>query len=168
MTIRRERPLAALALGFALTAAILATNATAASGPRLSARINGHALRASGTRLQVVSFPTLFEVTASTKNVRNNHAAAFACVAFDLASMPLPTTLTQCNGNYQETKIGRRGASVKAWSTAAGIQVTIESFDGSHVTGTFGGAFEFSAEGRRPATIQKGKFDAVVTTIGGA
>jgi hypothetical protein len=166
VTIRRERRLAAMALGFALTAAILATDATAA-GPHLSARINGHALRASGTRLQVDSFPTVFEITASTKNVRNNHAAAFACVAFDLASMPLPATLTPCNGNYQETRIGRRGASVKAWSTTAGIQVTIESFDGSHVKGTFGGAFEFSAEGRPPATIQKGKFDAVVTTIGG-
>ena len=156
----RRRWLAAMVLGF-----LLVTPAGAAKKPHLSARIHGHPLKSGGKRLQVESFSTVFEIVASTKNVRFNRAMGIACVAFDLASMPLPATLSQCNGTYQETRIGRRGASAKVWS-GTGMQITVESFDGSTARGTFGGAFEVSGQGDGPAVIQNGKFNAVVTTVG--
>ena len=166
MSMRREGWLAAIGLGVALVAGIPVDEATASSRPHLSARINGRALTASGKRLQVVNLSTIFEIVASTKNVHFNRSMAFACVIFDLATTPLPVTLTQCNGNYQETRISRH-PSAKVWTTAAGIQLTIDSFDGTRARGTFSGAFEVSGDGSPPAAIQNGKFDAVVTSPGG-
>ena len=75
----------------------------------------------------------------------------FACVAFDLATSALPVTLTQCNGVYQETRIGRH-PSVKVWTTSTGIQATIDSFDGARASGTFSGSYEVSGQGGGPAS----------------
>jgi len=150
----------------AALAAVLASAVPAAAGkPHLTARINGHRLKAVGTRLQVNYIGNeLFEIVGSTKNVRFNRAVAIACVAFDLASQPPPVTLTGCNGNYQETRTKRRSASAKVWATSSGVQVTIDAFDGTSASGTFAGTFEVAGDGGAPAPIQSAKFVAPVQT----
>jgi hypothetical protein len=149
---------------FAALAAVLANAVPgAAKPPHLVARINGHRLKATGTRLQVFYIQnTVFGIAGSTKNVRFNRAFAVACTAFDLASQPLPVTLSGCNGNYQESRIKRRSASAKAWATSTGVQVTIDTFDGASASGTLSGTFEVAGDGGAPAPIQSGKFVAPV------
>ena len=140
----------------------------AAKKPELSARIHGHALKAHGKHLQLTSASTVFEISADAGSFRNNRAIAIACVALDLAHTPLPTTLSGCNGTYQETRFVHRRLSAKVWMIANdGVQVTIDAFDGTRARGTFTGSFDVSGSGDPPATIQSGRFDAPVTIFGG-
>jgi hypothetical protein len=161
MMLRSER-ITTAALAIALLGGPLVDEAAAGKKPRLSARINGHAVRAGGRRLDAVYVGmTVLTISGSTRNVRFNRAVAFACVAFGLAPTTSPVTLTTCNGLYQETRTGLH-PSVKIWTTDTGLQVTIESFDGVHARGTFSGAFEFSPTGDAPAVIVNGRFSVVV------
>ena len=152
----------------AAVAIVLATApsiaAAAARKPILSARIHGNAVTATGTRLQAFYIGgAVFEIAARTKSTRRNRAVAFSCVAFGLLPTTSPVTLTQCNGNYQETNVGRH-ASAKVWSASTGLQVTVDSFDGTRARGTFTGEFEFAGDGGAPAVVRNGRFDVVVQT----
>jgi hypothetical protein len=150
----------AVTLGLIL-GALVTDGSAAASKPSLSANINGHAFKASGSRLVVHLLTTVLSITASTKSVRNNHALAIACPALDFATSTFPRTLTGCDGNYQETKLSRH-PSVKTWGTVSGVTVIVNHFDGTHADGTFSGTFEVSGQGKPPAVIKKGKFSVDV------
>ena len=166
MKTRNGRWIIGLAGVLLLTA--LAGDAAAASKPKLTARIHGKAFKATGTtRLQGTFISgELFSVLATTKSVRHNRAMDFACVGFGLAPGHI-VALGPCGGEYQETNVSRHGVSVKTWSTVSGLQVTLDSFDGTHATGTVSGAFELSGQCDGPATVQNGRFDVVITNTGG-
>ena len=156
-----------ISVGLALVFAVVAS-AAGASKPKLTARIHGKAFKATGTTLLQGTYvgAELFSILAKTKNVRHNRAMDFACVGLGLAPGNIVAP-GPCGGEYQETNVSRHGVSVKVWSTVNGLQVTLDSFDGTHATGTFSGAFELSGQGDGPATVQNGRFDVVITNTGG-
>ena len=57
-----------------------------------------------------------------------------------------------------------RRASAKVWATGGGLEITVESFDGSRIKGTFSGAFETPAQPGGPAAVKSGKFNLALGT----
>jgi hypothetical protein len=135
-------------------------------GPKVfSARINGRQLVAHGRRTFGTYDGSIFLFAGSKAAGLNgtNRAAAFACIAIGLDTAAFPLTLA-CGGNYQEVRA--KGPTVNAWSSVSGLQVTIESFDGTHATGTFAGTLELTtgnAGPLAPAAVENGRFSVVVT-----
>jgi hypothetical protein len=85
--------------------------------------------------------------------------------AIALSATTFPADGMFCTLTYSEVKLSRSGLSTKGWSAVEGVQVTVTSFDGTRITGTFAGTMEPSlgtAEG--PDTLTDGKFDVPLNT----
>jgi hypothetical protein len=160
--VRHGKRIAPTALAALLVGGIFGGEATAAGRP-FSAQINGRVFKATAKNTQALFLETVVELVAHTQKGHFNRAVAIACPALNLATATLPVTLSSCNGNYQETKVSLH-PSVKVWATGDGLEITVESFDGSSIKGTFSGAFETPGQPGGPAAVRNGKFNLALGT----
>ena len=127
--------------------------AASVPGPAVAARkqkntivatVNGKPLRWSG-RLVPIGDDLSGLTVIGTKPVRPGRVGrtiGLGCPIY-LPSFAVPGVAPQCSGSYLETKAAGRHVSIKSWLATSGqMQVTIESFDGTRVTGTFSGTVQ--------------------------
>ena len=146
-----------------LVGGTLGGEATAAGKPPFSAQINGRVFRAAGKNAHAVFLGDVVGLVARARRGHLSRDLAFACPALNLATATLPVTLSPCDGTYEELKIGLH-PSAKVWSTGGALEITVESFDGTRIKGTFSGAFEVPAQAGGPAAVKNGKFNLAVGT----
>jgi hypothetical protein len=167
--MRHSRWIVATLLVAAL--AVEAPVATARRKPKqsISAVVNGHRVK-FGAKLISSSGSAAsgsFETGGAQKPHRLGQtlrALVFGC-ATALASPVFPVDGQFCTMGYSETKFSRNLA-IKQWAAAVdGIRVTVTSFDGTRVTGTFDGTLPPSDPGADygPATVADGKFSILLT-----
>jgi hypothetical protein len=162
MMVPHGKRIALTALAALLISGTFGGQATAAGKP-FSAQINGRVFKATAKNAQALFLQDVVELVAHTRKGHFNRALAIACPALNLTTATLPVTLSSCNGNYQETKVSLH-PSVKVWATGDGIEITVESFDGSSIKGTFSGAFETPGQPGGPAAVRNGKFNLALGT----
>jgi hypothetical protein len=129
---------------------------------RFTAQVDGKPLKGAKRQVVFINAGTSFSVTGQTKVRRGAHRALTAACSGNLASLALPATL-DCYGDYGE--YSRTG--LKSWTglqivNGYGLQVTIESFDGSRVVGMLRGTLASTTSSDPPVTIENGSFSAVV------
>jgi hypothetical protein len=110
---------------------------------------------------------TGFSIVGQTRVKRGvSRSISVNCGSVDLQTTPIPSPALPCLGIYQET-IVRRGGGLRNW-TSYGTELTIESFDGSRVTGTFRGVITPSTSNPEepPVTIEQGSFSAAFRDFG--
>src|SRR5262249_47935548 len=133
------------------------------SARTFSAQINGRQLTARNRHTLGTYNGSIFLFEGSKPGgLRGTtRTAAFTCVAIGLETATFPLTLA-CGGTYQEVQ----RTTVRSWSSLHGLQVTIDSFDGTRATGTFSGTLEItsgSAGPLAPAPVENGRFSVIVT-----
>jgi len=77
----------------------------------------------------------------------------------DLDGATLPLTVPAFSSTFSETTVtGFVPGDINIWS-GEGVSITVQSFDGTRVTGTFEGTIPpASGNATAPAVVQKGKF----------
>lgn len=128
-----------------------------------SVRVNGMALRLYRRVLIAQYNPVLVTISGTLKpsSRKVSRALAVSCL-IDVKTAVLPTTL-DCSGSFVEQHTRDPGQS-KTWSSL-GIQTTIESFDGSRLTGTFRGTLDPIVGASGPASVENGKFSVVLNGL---
>jgi hypothetical protein len=129
---------------------------------KLRAKINGKGFKANlkdsivGTHDGTTNVVTLTGV--SHKGVRKVTVKTLnlSCVA-PLEGATFPMTLSSCTGFFGIAMASIGGASEVGWA-GPGISMTITSFDGTRLNGTFEGTLPPSELSDSPANIVKGKF----------
>jgi hypothetical protein len=161
MTRRTIQVMVAVALA-ALVAGMPAEAEARRKKGRVSATVNG----------KRVKFPYNVSITAGGDTVafflvaqtrprlrRLLRTIGVGCADFPPAATP--ATLQYCTANYQETRLSANPAA-KAWTTQVVPDiVTIDSYDGTNVTGRFGAVLE-SLTGDPPVTVE-GQFRGRIT-----
>ena len=152
--------IALTALAALLVSGTFGGEATTAGEPPFSAQINGRVFRATAKNAQALFFKVKHEdvvkLLAHTRRGDFHRAVSFFCPALNLATATLPVTLSSCSGVYQERRISPH-PSVKGWATYDGLEITVESFDGGRIKGTFSGAFEIPGQAGDPSAVPVGK-----------
>lgn len=130
---------------------------------RFSAMVDGKRRKALKRAIFFIYSTTSFSVNGATKLRRGVSRTITANCLGDLRALVLPATLG-CYGTY--TEAGRTGA--KDWARNNGMEVTLESFDGSRVVGTFRGALDPgpSHASDLPVTIEGGSCSIILTDVG--
>lgn len=167
----RKHWLLGVVVGMALVAGPFGGDAFAGKKAFIKARINGKAFKARHipTKAQVATASTnglggfIFSGTKTAVGRRGATVKnlTLACGFPGLSPSSTFPVSAPCGGGYVETKTTLSGTTVRGWTTDDQIQVTITSFDGSRLTGTWSGQFEQIGEtnpGDPPATVEKGKF----------
>jgi hypothetical protein len=157
-----------LALSAVLAAGPLVHEGYAKRGPKsfFKAVVNGNRLKASKRGLLGALAGSSFSVAGATKPRRGVvRTVTVNCGPVDLPSVPPSTTLTGCFGSYTEK--GTR-ESFRQWTSSA-MELTVGSFDGSRLTGSFRGALA-DASTANPSdavtSIEEGTFSLVLTDLG--
>jgi hypothetical protein len=84
--------------------------------------------------------------------------------AVALSANVFPADGMFCVMSYAEVKLAR-GVPTKTWTAVEGVQVTVTSFDGTRIAGTFSATLEPAAgTNEGPATVTDGKFDVPLNT----
>jgi hypothetical protein len=166
-------------LGMVLVAGVLVDDAMARRHlPIVSARIHGRRFksRGVGARQAVVAGfafdPTSSVLTFGASKVSGLHigtlirSMAVGCLmpGYNPATTIFPLTLA-CNGNYHEMRLGRPQLTM-GWMTDTGIQVTLDSFDGTRAIGKFSGTYELpdpATPGTGTVAVERGQFNVVIT-----
>ena len=155
-------------LGVALGALVLAglrVDDALAKKPKASfvATVNSKRLQGSQQGITALYATTSFSVNGATKPRKGITRTVTVNCLGNLGALSLPATM-DCYGTYTEAK--KHGA--KSWQRNNGMSLTIESFDGSRVVGTFHGMLDPApAQPTDPVVvIERGTFSIVVTQIG--
>jgi hypothetical protein len=166
--MRGKRWMVACAVTAAL-AVLSPVGDAAARRPKVVAKINGH--RFKSNKHAVVGDLNSFILAVGGATIPHRihgkvRGFGIVCQVDNLAAQPLPLPLT-CGADYYEQVLGT--GVHKQWDTATGIQVVVTSVGADRVGGTFEGTLEMvdpthAEDG--PATVEKGKFDVVVTLLG--
>lgn len=133
----------------------------------LSAVVNGHRVR-FGRKLISSSGDAASGVIAfggAQKPHRLGqtlHSLAVGC-AIALSANAFPADGMFCTMSYAEVKFSRH-LTTKSWAAVDGVTVTVTSFDGTRVAGTFSGTLQPGAGTDGPATLTDGKFDLPLNT----
>ena len=156
-----------VALGAVLLAGPLVGDAFAKKPKsRLSATVNGKRLKSSKRAVMGLYATASFSVNSATR-LRHGLVRSITvnCGPVDIKAVALPITLTACFGAYTEAP--RHTAGFKQW-LSNGIDLTVESFDGSRVVGTFRGALAPTSANASdpPASVEDGSFSLVLTDTG--
>ncbi len=165
--MRQSRWIAAAVLLTALVAAAPrpATARTTRPKQSISAVVNGHRVK---FKRKAISSSGSADTGFATGGGQQPHrlgqtlrGLSFGC-AVGLAGPVFPVDGQFCSMGYSETKFSRN-PTIKQWSAAEGIRITITSFDGTRVNGTFDGTLQpfTPGAGFGPATVQDGKFSIV-------
>jgi hypothetical protein len=133
------------------------------------AKINGRPFRVGG-RLAIGSTNGLGVIITASKislQARSQKSLTLGCSIPGLsATMPVPVTVP-CGDAYVELRVGAHAVN-RAWAPADQIQLTVLSFDGTRLKGTFVGQLEQAGEQNPsdpPAPVEKGKVS--VDLLGG-
>jgi len=130
----------------------------------IAATVNGKPLRWSG-RLVPIGNDLSGLTVIGTKPVRPGRVAptiSLGCPIY-LPSFAVPGVAPQCSGTYLETKVRGRQVSIQSWLATSGqMQVTIDSFDGTRVTGTFSGTVQPVGENPGGPVALDGSFSGKV------
>ena len=164
---RRRWPL--LVLSAALLAGPLVQDGYAKKGPKsfFKTYVNGRKLKGSKRGLSGFLAGSGFTVAGATKQKLGLvRTVTITCGPVDLSTVPPATTLTGCFGSY--TEAGSRTGSFRQW-TGTGMELTVDSFDGSRVIGSFRGIL-VDASSANPsdasASVEDGTFSVALTSIG--
>lgn len=128
---------------------------------RFSATVDGKRMKALKRASLGLYAPTSFSVAGQTGVRRGVSRAVTANCLGNVKSLALPATV-DCYGTYTEAR--RHGA--KDWSRNNGLQVTIDSFDGSRVVGTLRGTLDANSSSDPPVTIEGGSFSVILRDVG--
>jgi hypothetical protein len=170
-TVRRHRARIAAVLGLACAIGIVPTPASAAKGDKLTAVVDGKKLKlrnktvCGGYNTAVVSIAGGTKLHHLGQVLR---AIGIACDV-DLTTAALPVSPSFCSITYTEQGTSLHHPTSKGWSSVSTpdnpvIQVTISSFGGGRVQGTFSGTL---AGAGIPATTVKGTFSVTAVLNGG-
>ena len=153
-----------IALAGVLAASIPGAAVAARKRNTIAATVNGKPLRWSGRLVPIGDDPNGLTVVG-TKPVRPGRVArtiGLGCPIY-LPNFAVPGLAPQCSGSYLETKAAGRHVSIKSWHANSGqMQVTIESFDGTRVTGTFSGTVQPTSETQDGPVTLEGSFSGKV------
>ena len=109
---------------------------------------------------------TSFSVYGATKPKRGVVRTLFInCGPVDLRTVTPGTTLT-CYGDL--THAGGRASDYRQWSGTA-VELTVDAFDGSRVSGGFRGVLEIPSSGNPtadPAVVEDGTFSVILLNLG--
>jgi hypothetical protein len=129
---------------------------------KLKAKINGKGFKAN-MRESIIGthdgLTNLVIVTGTSRKglqkvtIRN---LTVSCAA-PLDGATFPMTVTDCTGNFSIATASIGGSSLVAWA-GSGLSMTITSFDGTRLNGTFEGTLPPNDVAQQPANIVKGKF----------
>jgi hypothetical protein len=158
-------------VGVALVTAPFAGEVHAGKKAFIKARINGKAFKARHIPLKAQAatatsngFGGLILTGTKTSVGRRGGSVKSLTLGCSFpglsASSSFPLTAA-CGGGYAETKTTLGGTTIRGWGTDDMIQVTIASFNGTRLVGTWSGRFERIGEtnpGDPPATVEHGKF----------
>ena len=164
-----RRPWVMLALGAILVAAPLVPEAHAKRTKSfVKTFVDGKKLKASRRGIQGFLAGSSFSIAGATKPKRGVvRTVTVNCGPVDLTTVPPGTTLTGCFGSY--TEAGGKTGSFRQW-TGTGIELTVDSFDGTRVTGSFQGVL-VDASTANPsdaaATLEGGTFSVALFSLGG-
>ena len=129
---------------------------------KLKAKINGKGFKANlkqsivGTHDGLTNLVILngtFHKGLTKVTIKN---LTVSCVA-PLEGATFPMTVTDCTGSFSISTASIRGSSLVAWA-GSGLSMTITSFDGTRLNGTFEGTLPANDVAQQPANIVNGKF----------
>lgn len=166
-TVRRHGARIAAVLGLACAIGVVATPASAAKGDKLTAVVNGKKLKLRNKSVCAGYTTAAVSIVGTTKF---NHLGqvlrimSVACVDFDLTTAALPISPSFCTITYIEQGTRLHHPTNMTWSSISTpdnplLQVTISSFSGGRVEGTFSGTLE--GELGTSATAVQGTFSAI-------
>jgi len=166
LTTRPARWVVAATLVVIATALTL-TEATAGSGDKVSAIVNGHRVRLR-RRLVCDGYTSAgFAIVASQMPHRLGQVirgVAVTCPG-DITMLPLLTNPNFCSISVTETTV-KRAPTVKRWVGSnpdnATIQVGLTKFEAGRLEGTFSGTLQPLFGTTMPATVAKGTFSVVL------
>ena len=151
------------ALGIALS--LLAVEAGAGRKELVKAKIDGKRFKGNlqpaiiGARDATLDTLTLNGLYQRIRPGKGTVKTLTIITTVDLESATLPVTVPAFSSTFSDnTYSGFVPGAPNVWS-GEGVSVTIESFDGSRVTGTFEGTIPpASGQATAPAVVEKGKF----------
>jgi hypothetical protein len=170
-TVRRHRARIAAVLGLACAIGVVATPVSAAKGDKLTAVVDGKKLKLRNKTLCAGYNTAVVSIAGGTKFHHLGQvlrAIAVECDV-DLTTAALPVSPAVCSITYTEQGTSLHHPTSKGWAGVSTpdnpvIQVTISSFDGGRVQGTFSGTLTGVGI---PATTVNGKFSATAVLNGG-
>src|SRR5262249_28865266 len=150
---------------------VVATPASAAKGDKLTAVVNGKKLKLRNKSLCAGYNTAVVSITGGTKFHHLGQVLRPITVAcdVDLTTSALPVSPSICSIGYTETGTSLHHPTFKGWGSTSTpdnpvIQVTISSFSGGRVQGTFSGTL--MGEAGTPATTVKGTFSVTAVLNG--
>jgi hypothetical protein len=152
----------------ALVAPIAPATARRLPKESISARVNGHRIK-FGRKLINTSGSAESGTLATGGGQPIRHLGqlarglVFGC-AIALTGPTFPVDGQFCTMGYSETRVSRN-PTIKQWAAAVdGVRVTVTSFDGSRVTGTFEGTLPPANPGADygPVTVSDGNFSVIL------
>jgi hypothetical protein len=156
-------------VAFAVTAslAVVSPVGEAAARSKLVAKIHGR--RFKSNKHVILAFNTLGTLSIGGAVVPHRvhglvRGFGIVCLVDDLAAV-VHTTIP-CGADYYEQKLGVFIRN--QWDTGTLLQLTIDSFDGSRLRGTFQGTLEIVGATHPqdpPASVENGKFDVVLMPL---
>jgi hypothetical protein len=158
--VRRHRARIAAVLGLACAIGVLANPASAARGDKLTAVVHGRRLRLRNKTVCAGYNTAVVSIVGGTKFHHLGQvlrALSIACDV-DLTTAALPASPSICTILYTEQGTSLHHPTSGAWGSTSTpdnpvIQVTISSFGGGRVRGTFSGTLAGT-----PATTVRGTF----------
>ncbi len=170
-TVRRHRARIAAVLGLACAIGIVATPASAAKGDKLTAVVNGKKLKLRNKAVCAGYNTAVVSIAGGTKFHHLGQvlrAIAIAC-DIDLTTAALPLSPPVCSIGYTEMGTSLHHPISRGWGSTSTpdnpvIQVTISSFGGGRVQGTFSGTL--AGETGTLATTVQGTFSVTAVLNG--
>ena len=158
-------------LGLVCAIGLAATPASAAKGDKLTAVVDGKKLKLRNKTVCAGYTTAAVAITGGTKFHHLGQllrAIAISCDV-DLTTATPPVSPPICTIAYTENRTSLRHPTSKAWSSISTpdnpvIQVTISSFSGGRVKGTFSGTL--AGEAGTAATNIKGNFSVTAVLNG--
>lgn len=135
--------------------------------PRFVALVDGKRFKSTKRAAILLYAPTGFSVNGQTRVKRGvSRFISVSCLGVDLMIDPMTNVVLPCLGIYQEN-IVRGGGGQRTW-LSEGMELTIESIDGSRVTGSFRGIIQpDTSNPSEPAVaIEGGAFSEVLPSLG--
>jgi hypothetical protein len=170
-TVRRHHARIAAVLGLACAIGVVATPASAAQGDKLTAVVHGRRLKLRNKTVCAGYNTAVVSIAGGTKFHHLGQvlrAFTIACDV-DLTTAALPVSPSVCTIAYTEQGTSLHHPTSRAWGSTSTpdnpvIQVTISSFGGGRVRGTFSGTL--AGELGAAATTVRGTFSVTAVLNG--
>jgi hypothetical protein len=164
---RIRRPWLMVALGAALLAGPLAADGHAKrTRSFVKALVNGKRLKASKRGIQGFLAGASFSIAGATKPKHRIVRTVTVNCGAELTTVTPGTKLTDCFGSY--TEAGGKAGTFRQW-TGNTVELTVDSFDGDRVVGSFRGVL-LDPSSANPsdaaATVEGGTFSVSLFNLG--